>query len=181
MLPAVLLATSLLQPALRLPFRPVGRGCRMVSDEPSERAARERMLAAMGEEPTWRRRSERPSKGTTEGDIIARQNEREAARKRMLALMGGSNEKLRRGGGVAFGFGAEDDEDYGYGPRPSQQWRLDEYDADQIDPMDGDPFDDRPRGKARKVEVTPAGPPPMEGTLRAPGQAQARQEGGGAS
>ena len=91
MLPAFLLATSLvLQPALRLPFRPVGRGCRMVSDEPSERAARERMLAAMGEEPTWRRRSERPSEGTTEGDIIARQNEREAARKRMLALMGGS-------------------------------------------------------------------------------------------
>ena len=41
---------------------------------------------------------------------------RKEARERMRQMMGGDNDKLKAGVGAAFGFGPEDDEDYGYGP-----------------------------------------------------------------
>ena len=99
-----------------------------------------------------------------------------AARARGLAAMGGKD-ALRSG--KMQGFGAEDTEYYGYG----EQQLMEMPDDREIDLLTGKPlsqggdydpraqgFGGRSAGWARKPETTPSGPPPMEGTLRAPGQ-----------
>ena len=104
----------------------------------------------------------------TAASIAAKQNEREENRKRMLAMMGGSSEKLRRHEGAAFGFGGVDDEDYG-------QEREGEIDLQTGIPLaamerPGNSFDGRNEGWARKPALQNPNPPPMANTLRAPGQ-----------
>ena len=98
-----------------------------------------------------------------------------AARARGLAAMGGKD-ALRSG--KMQGFGAVDTEYYGYGEQ-----MVEMPDEREIDLLTGKPlnqegdydsraqgFGGRSAGWARKPETIPSGPPPMEGTLRAPGQ-----------
>ena len=98
-----------------------------------------------------------------------------AARARGLAAMGGKDALRSR---KMQGFGAEDTEYYGYGEEPQEM-----PDDREIDLLTGKPLNDggdhdpraqgfggRSAGWARKAETTPSGPPPMEGTLRTPGQ-----------
>jgi hypothetical protein len=102
----------------------------------------------------------------------------------MLASMGGSSAKLNSGAGVAFGFGGEDDENYGYGPR-KQNHRAEIDESRELpawvttdlvgskEPMnkpDLGGFDGRKQGWARKVETEDPNPPPMANTLRAPAE-----------
>ena len=64
---------------------------------------------------SWQRQQQGADGDATrspEDAIIERQREREDARKRMLAMMGGDNEQLRSGLGVQFGYGAPDDTFY---------------------------------------------------------------------
>lgn len=122
----------------------------------------------------------------------------QAARKRMLEAMGGENEQLKSGAGVAFGFGAVDDTDYGYGPPSAAQEAMerraelfdDDIDmpawltADPVGAKDylkrvdegyingessrGGGFDGRPMNWRRQPELENPNPPPVEGTLRKP-------------
>ena len=98
-----------------------------------------------------------------------------AARARGLAAMGGKD-ALRSG--KMQGFGVEDTEYYGYGEQ-----LMEMPDDREIDLLTGKPlsqggdydpraqgFGGRSAGWARKPETTPSSSPPMEGTLRAPGQ-----------
>ena len=98
-----------------------------------------------------------------------------AARSRGLAAMGGKDALRSR---KMQGFGAEDTEYYGYGEQPQEM-----PDDREIDLLTGKPLSDggdhdpraqgfggRSAGWGRKAETTPSGPPPMEGTLRTPGQ-----------
>lgn len=120
---------------------------------------------------------------------------RKEARERMRQMMGGDNDKLKAGVGAAFGFGPEDDEDYGYGPPKAPDPRDEWFDDSQVDLptwLTADPvgakdylkrvdegymkgesagmagFDGRPPNWSRKPELVDPNPPPMEDTLRAP-------------
>jgi len=146
------------------------RGTSIVMADSAEEEAKKRMLERLNQGPSWNRpSSERQSQ---EDQMLAAQKEREEARKRMAALMDGSAKaKVAQ----SFGYGMEDDEDYGYGPeRP----RLVN---DEIDLLSGRLVDDgKPRGDgfggqvslfgSRKAEARNVGPAPMENTLREPGQ-----------
>jgi hypothetical protein len=120
---------------------------------------------------------------------------RKAARMRMLGAMGGAD-KIKSGAGVAFGFGAADDEDYGYGPPKEPDPRAELYTEDVEGPlpswMTTDPvgaqdylrkmdegyikgesamgagFDGRPLEWRRTTEAENPNPPPMADTLREP-------------
>ena len=108
---------------------------------------------------------------------------RQAARARMLEAMGGAD-KIKKGQGVAFGFGAADDTDYGYGPPKEPDPREEMYTDDVAMPawmtqeMDegiingesakGAGFDGRPVGWNRKADAQNPNPPPMANTLRGP-------------
>ena len=122
----------------------------------------------------------------------------QAARKRMLEAMGGDSEKLNSGAGVAFGFGAADDTDYGYGPPSAAQEAMerraelfdDDIDlptwltADPVGAQDynrrvdegyingesarGGGFDGRPMNWRRQPEMANPNPPAVENTLRSP-------------
>ena len=155
------------------------RGVSLAAMSPEEEA-RKRMLASLGGEPAWKRGSA-DNRASTEDAIASTQRLRQEARQRMLDAMGGSNPNLRRGAGMAFGYGAEDDEDYGYGPRRRREPEI------VIDPATGKPVDfdksmddDFRRGGgmhwSRKAEVINPNPPPMADTLRSPGQARERAE-----
>ena len=134
--------------------------------------------------------SSRPEIGADDARM-ARQREREEARKRMIAAMGGDNEQLASGKGVQYGFGGVDDEDYGYGPDAGKKFR--QYYKDEAAGIDqqggeswftrgavkrgdnqrssGGGFDGRPGGWSRKAEETNPGPPVPKNTLRGPSKA----------
>lgn len=121
--------------------------------------------------------------------MAARQQEKEEARKRMLAAMGPGSGQIRSGAGVAFGFGV-DDEHYGYGPRASKPVKSEGNEAELPGWMtrelpsgglratkDDDPwkssaggFDGRSDGWARKPELVDPNPPPVADTLRGPAE-----------
>jgi len=132
-----------------------------------EEEAKQRMLAAM-DGASWAAVGD-PSPVLTRDEG---QREKEETRKRMLAMMGTSSAgKLRKGVGTAFGFGGDDDENYGYG----QEEAADEMDLLTGKPLDGpaqlgDGFDGRSKGWSRRVDKASFGPPPMANTLRTPGQ-----------
>ncbi|KAL1527999.1 hypothetical protein AB1Y20_009370 [Prymnesium parvum] len=135
-----------------------------VHQRESEDEARRRVLAAMERGYSAADAAGRPP---AHHQIFARQHEREEARKRMLVAMGGTAEQIRRGAGVAFGFGGEDDEQYGA-------------EADEMDLLTGKPlrgfelkgdgFDGRLKDWKRVKARSDPNPPPMANTLRAPGQ-----------
>ena len=113
-------------------------------------------------------------------DAAEQQRTLEEARQRMRDAMGA--DALKSGRGAAFGFGGEDDEYYGHGQLPRE---LDPRYQDEVDLVTGKPlsssmsdstrgqgFGGATQGWARKPETGPTGPPPVEGTLRAPGQAK---------
>lgn len=140
---------------------------------------------------SWQRQQQGADGDATrspEDAIIERQREREDARKRMLAMMGGDNEQLRSGLGVQFGYGAPDDTNYGYGPQPEGARRDDDDDDgdgrefwpewltnDPVGAKDAKAppgassgFDGREDGWTRKVDLEDPNPPPMANTLRTP-------------
>jgi len=141
-----------------------------------EAAARQAWLERTGANQAA---SERAEGAPLAAEVLAlRQREREEARKRMLAAMGtGGTDQMRRGAGEAFGFGAADDEDYGYGPPPAYREPGVEIDlltgkpSLQSSDARGDGFDGRMGGWSRRPDMTDPNPPPMANTLRAPGQA----------
>ena len=153
-----------------------------------EAAARQRWLASRappsGGAPSWQ-----TGERSSESEIASRQREREEARKRMLDAMGGDPEQLRSGQGVMFGYGAPDDEYYGYGERNACQMEEarkvaeareargnDNFTPDWLSrdlteggkPFDGGGFDGRLDGWARRAEAVDPNPPPMANTIRAP-------------
>ena len=138
----------------------------------AEDEAKKRMLARLGEGTTWRDGNRVPQ--SEEAAKSFAQQESAEARKRMLAMMGGSSDKLKRGLGAAFGFGGEDDETYGYKPRRREP--MQEIDVVTGKPINGpiDPdeaFANRIQEWSRKPAIVDPNPPPMPNTLRAPGQA----------
>jgi hypothetical protein len=169
---AILLGPTAFSPPACVGSAPRGSTARMSSDD--ELAARQAWLNRM-EQGTAGMPAERQSEAERNA---AQQSEREEARKRMLAAMGGSSAALRSGAGVAFGFGAEDDEHYGYGPQRRYEEEMQEIDLVSGKPVHdmsqvrGTGFDGRVDGWGRKVDVTNPNPPPVANTLRAPGQAQ---------
>ena len=98
--------------------------------------------------------------------------DRDAARRRMRDMMGGDSEKLRRGAGAAFGFGGMDREDYGLGNGHELPMEMDLLTGKplEVTSLKGDGFDGRKKDWRRKPELGLVGPPPMENSLRAPGQ-----------
>ncbi|KAL3932800.1 MAG: hypothetical protein SGPRY_000557 [Prymnesium sp.] len=130
----------------------------------SPEEARQRILAGIGEGY-----SARDSIGRTpvQEQIQANQREKEEARKRMIAAMGGSSEQLRRGAGIAFGFGGEDEESYG-----EESDEMDLLTGRPLRGMDlgGDGFDGRQKEWKRVRAAIDPNPPRMANTLRAPGQ-----------
>ena len=139
-----------------------------------------RMSAAEEEaKRAWLAKQERatgsPPRISNEESQAAMHAANAAARARGLAAMGGKDALRSR---KMQGFGAEDTEYYGYGEQPQEM-----PDDREIDLLTGKPLSDggdhdpraqgfggRQAGWARKAETTPSGPPPMEGTLRTPGQ-----------
>ena len=139
-----------------------------------------RMSAAEEEaKRAWLAKQERatgsPPRLSNEESQAAMHAANAAARARGLAAMGGKDALRSR---KMQGFGAEDTEYYGYGEQPQEM-----PDDREIDLLTGKPLSDggdhdpraqgfggRQAGWARKAETTPSGPPPMEGTLRTPGQ-----------
>jgi hypothetical protein len=182
MLELVLLATAALrpEPTIGMPRRAVvlsrSSSMRLGVTPEEEEAARKRMLAKLGAEPSWTRRPQ--NEPSNEDQIFSEQLEREAARQRMLAVMGGPD-KLHRGPGGMFGI-VPDDEDYGLGPRRRAE-RPPEIDLASGRPLEkqGDPFDDRPIDWVRKPALEDPNPPQMPDTLRAPGEARRRAEAEG--
>ena len=141
-----------------------------------------RMSGSAAEEEAkraWLAKQERatgsPARISNEESQAAMHAANAAARARGLAAMGGKDALRSR---KMQGFGAEDTEYYGYGEQPQEM-----PDDREIDLLTGKPLSDggdhdpraqgfggRSAGWARKAETTPSGPPPMEGTLRTPGQ-----------
>ena len=76
-------------------------------------ATLEYVVAVADARKRWLERASADENATRDGvpspeeATLARQREREEARKRMLAAMGGDSAQLRSGAGVAFGFGGE--------------------------------------------------------------------------
>ena len=128
----------------------------------------------------WLAKQERDTRSTLPRAPEADADNNQAARKRMLAAMGGKD-ALRSG--KMQGFGAEDTEYYGYGEKPQEMPEDSEIDLLTGKPLsqggDYDPraqgFGGRTEGWARKPETAPSGPPPMEGTLLSPGQVRLSQ------
>ena len=150
----------------------------MAEDSPEE-AARKRMLARMGEEPSWKR----PRPQSTEEEHNDRAREREEAKARMRSLMGDSARRAVGGVGAAFGAGSvDDDEDYGYGA-PRRRVPVEEIDLATGKPLK-DPdeeqtkWNSRHREWSRKPELGNPNPSLPADTLREPGQAWRRQQEG---
>ena len=146
----------------------------------TEEEAKKRMLARLNEGPVSRRARDEPTRdaGPDVPKAMQRHEQEQEARKRMLSLMGSKgSDKLKRGMGAYGGFGAEDDEDYGYGPPRRREQ------PEEVDLATGKPLNERieeemqgmldPRRSVewrRKAELIDPNPPPMANTLRAPGQ-----------
>jgi hypothetical protein len=130
-----------------------------------------------------------PPQRPPEDDMFAAMREREEARKRMIKAMGGDGiKKIHSGMGTSFGFGAVDDENYGYGDQQKFRQFYDkasgsEEETDGMwpewltsDPVGaastlgqpGNGFDGRSEGWARKPDMTDPNPPRMPNTLRGP-------------
>lgn len=138
-----------------------------------------RMSAAEEEaKSAWLAKQERKAEPRAGVHDTTDADDNQAARKRMLAAMGGK-EALHSSN--MQGFGVPDTEYYGYGQKPPEMPDGDEVDLltgkplSHEDPRGGAGFGGRSQGWSRKPETTPSGPPPMEGTLRAPGQVQLSQ------
>lgn len=189
---------ALAVPAFRVPHPPP-RPARSLESECSrcssavmnaeEEEARRRWLSA--------RESSTPLPSTPRITKEEEEAMRKAARERMLQAMGGAgNPSLNDGLGAQFGFGAPDDEDYGYGPPKAADPRAELYDEGAVDlptwltqdpvgakdymrkvdegfikgddSAKGNGFDGRPLAWKRRAEMLDPNPPPVENTLRGP-------------
>jgi hypothetical protein len=173
---------SLMLPA----FTPRAGPILMCSSQDDAAAARQRWLERVSQQ----RESFVDARRSTEDAIAAQRAEREEARKRMLAAMGKTGIEDGSAGSY-FGYG-QDDTDYGYGPprEPLEPAAADDADLPMWmtrelpeglsvrDDAQGSlwtsskaGFDGRHDGWMRKPEMEDPNPPPVPGTLRAPGQA----------
>ena len=169
-------------------FVPPTAACRrcaisMSAGDDAEAAARKAWMERQSNNNADRQQPQEPSV-TPEDEMRMRQE----ARKRMLAAMGGESGQLKNGMGAAFGFGAADDENYGYSPQSLSAMSDDDREEREMDLagwLTNDPvgakefqekrssgggFGGRLEGWKRKKDATDPNPPRMANTLRAPGE-----------